>query len=254
MMRWLLGSLLLVLGSDSRESRALRVCADPAGLPFSSTDERGFENAIARIVASEMNANVQYTWWASRRGFFRNTLNANRCDVVIGVPKGIDQARTTHPYYRSTFAFVTRRDQNLADLESIDDPRLHSLRIGVPLAGDDGANPTPVHALARRGIVDVRGFPLYAELGRATPAAAEAVRNGEIDVAILWGPVAGSVASTLVVTPIREESDAGRPFAFSIAMGVRRRDTALAAELDAAMEKRRADIDAVLRDAGVPRL
>jgi mxaJ protein len=158
----------------------------------------------------------------------------------------------TKPYYRSTFAFVTRKDRDLKDLRSIDDPRLETLTIGVPLAGDDGANPAPVHALARRGIVRLRGFPLYAEIGRTVPAAAEAVTNGELDVAILWGPVAGSVASKLVVTPIAEDSDDGLPFAFDIAMGVRRDDKELAAQLDGILTKKKAAIDAVLRRAGVP--
>lgn len=253
---WIFGLAMLALGSDGGANvpppRKLRICADPAGLPFSNESKEGYENRIAEIVARELGAKVEYTWWAFRRGFFRNTLSANRCDVIVGVPKGIDMARTTRPYYRSTFAFVTRRDRGLADLRSIDDPRLRTLKIGVPLAGDDGANPAPVHALARRGIVDLRGFPLYAEIGRATPAAAEAVEKGELDVAILWGPVAGASPASLVVTPIAEESDDGLPFAFSIAMGVRRRDRALAAELDGALSRRKDEIDDVLRRARVP--
>jgi mxaJ protein len=244
--------LLLLLGADAgADAKTLRVCADPAGMPFSNEKREGFENEIAEIVAAEMGAKVEYTWWTLRRGFFRNTLNAHKCDVVISVPKGIDMARTTKPYYRSTFAFITRRSDPLGDLTSIDDPRLKTLKIGVPLAGDDGANPAPAHALSRRGIA-MRGFPLYAEIGRTVPAAAEAVLNGELDVAILWGPVAGSVRSKLVVTPIAEESDDGIPFAFNMAMGVRRQDKELAEQLDGILVKKKDAIDTVLRRAGVP--
>ena len=237
--------------------RVLRVCADPAGLPFSSERRDGFENEVASLLARELGARLEYTWWVQRRGFFRNTLTASRCDVVIGAPKGLDLARTTRPWYRSTYAFVTRADSGLADLRSIDDPRLRTLRIGVPLAGDDGANPPPVHALARRGIIEqVRGFHLYAEVGREVPAAIEAVAKSELDVAILWGPVAGAGAKRagvpLVVTPVAEPRDGEQPFTFAIAMATRRADTALAAELDAFITRRRDALDAILARAGVP--
>lgn len=236
----------------------LRVCADPAGLPASNEKGEGFENRIAEIVAKELNRRVEYTWWAQRRGFLRSTLNAGTCDVVIGVPVGLDMVRTTKPYWRSTFAFVTRKSADLGGLTSIGDARLRTLRIGVPLAGDDGANPAPIHALAKRGITSVRGFPLYAEIGRTMPAAAEEVAKGTLDVAILWGPVAGAAVKKssvpLVAIPVAEESDEGRPFAFSMAMGVRKRDEDLARALDAAIEKQKEAITKVLRDAGVPLL
>jgi len=132
--------------------KVLRVCADPAGLPYSNDKREGFENRIAEVVAKELGARLEYTWWAQRRGFLRNTLNAGTCDVVIAMPVGVDMLRTTRPYYRSTFAFVTRKNAGLGDLRSFDDARLKKLQIGVPLAGDDGANPAPVHALGRRGL------------------------------------------------------------------------------------------------------
>lgn len=243
-------------GDGAPGERVLRVCADPAGLPYSNEKKEGFENRIAELVAKELGARLEYTWWAQRRGFFKNTLNAGTCDVVIGVPVGLDMARTTRPYYRSTFAFVSRKERGLGDLRSIDDARLRSLHIGIPLAGDDGANPAPAHALARRGIVQsIRGFPLYGELGRTMPAAAEAVAKGEIDVAILWGPVAGSAAKrapALVVVPVAEERDGETPFAFSIAMAVRKNDAALARELDVVLEKKHDAVTAIVREAGVP--
>lgn len=243
--------------AGARPARVLRVCADPAGLPYSNEAGEGFENEVARLLARDLDARLDTTWWAMRRGFFRNTLSAGVCDVVIGVPEGLDLARTTAPWYRSTFAFVSRRESGLADLDSIDDPRLRGLRIGVPLAGDDGANPAPIHALARRGIVDgVRGFPLYAELGRSVPAAIEALQRREIDVAVLWGPIAGAGAkragSDLVVRPLRERRDGAQPFAFSIAMATRKDDAALAAELDAFIVRRRDRLRAILAAAGVP--
>jgi mxaJ protein len=149
-----------------------------------------------------------------------------------------------------------RRDSRFVDLRSIDDERLRTARIGVPVVGDDGANPGPVHALSRRGIVDgVVGFPLYAEHGREVPAIVDAVADGRVDVGIVWGPIAAHGAKkrgSVVVTPIAEREDAGIPFAFAMAMGVRRSDKDLAADLDRALDARRKDIDIALREAEVP--
>jgi len=239
--------------------RTLRVCADPANLPFSNDKEQGYENEVAKVVAKELGAKLEYTWFVQRRGFFRNTLNAGTCDVVIGAPKGLDMARTTKPWFRSTFALVTRKDRHLEDLRSIDDPRLRTMTIGVPLVGDDDANPPPIHALAKRGVVTgIRGYHLYGEIGREVPAAIEAVEKGDVDVAILWGPVAGAGArkakTPLVVTPLAEETDGDLPFAFSFAMATRKRDAALAKELDQVIDRRGDALRAILRSRGVPLL
>ncbi|WP_394845994.1 quinoprotein dehydrogenase-associated putative ABC transporter substrate-binding protein [Pendulispora brunnea] len=260
----LLAAAIGVLAGDARTAgkepaRVLRVCADPANLPMSNQEGQGYENRVAALVARELHAELAYTWWAQRRGFFRNTLNAGTCDVVMAVPSGLDMARTTRPYFRSTFAFVTRRSDSMDDLRSIDDPRLRTMRIGVPLAGDDGGNPAPVHALARRGIVDgLVGFSLWGEYRRELPSAVEALQRGEVDVAILWGPVAGwgakRSAVPLNVVPVEEERDERVPFAFSMSMAVRRKDVALARELDAVIERAGMQLTNILHDAGVPLL
>ncbi|MDB4943359.1 MAG: quinoprotein dehydrogenase-associated probable transporter substrate-binding protein [Labilithrix sp.] len=255
----LVGALVAGHAHAGAPAPALRVCADPAGLPYSNDHTQGFENRIADILARALGTRVEYTWWAQRRGFLRNSLNAGTCDVVIGAPVGLDMLRTTHPYYRSTFAFVTRRSHRLGDLASIDDPRLATLRIGVPLAGDDGANPAPVHALSRRGITaGLRGFPLYGELGRRMPAAGEALLKDEIDVALLWGPVAGAAVreghGELTLVPLREENDGPLPFTFAIAVGVRKKDQELAARIDAALTAEHEAIARVLREANIPQL
>jgi ABC-type amino acid transport substrate-binding protein len=99
--------------STKSERTSLRVCADPNNLPFSNDRLEGFENRIASLVARDLKTEVQYTWWAQRRGFFRNTLRAGACDLVMGVPSSFELALTTSPYYRSTYVFVYRRDRHL---------------------------------------------------------------------------------------------------------------------------------------------
>jgi mxaJ protein len=141
--------------SEARPQRHLRVCADPNNLPFSNRQLEGFENRIADLLAREMNATVDYTWWAQRRGFIRNTLKAGDCDVVIGLPMVSEMALTTKPYYRSTYVFVYRQDKGL-NVRSFDDPILRKIKIGVHLIGDDFANTPPAHALTARGIIQCR--------------------------------------------------------------------------------------------------
>jgi mxaJ protein len=241
--------------------QALRVCADPNNLPFSNRRGEGFENHIAELVAHELHQPLQYTWWAQRRGFVRNTLKAGTCDVIIGVPSRYDLTATTRPYYRSTYVFVTRSGSG-ADVRSLDDPRLRNVTIGVQLIGDDFANTPPAHALARRGIVqNVRGYTVYGDYRQPNPPAriVDAVAHGDIDVAIVWGPLAGYFATRepvpLRVTPlVPQQALPALPFTFDISMGVRRADSALQARLNDILAARRPAIDSILRSYGVPRV
>ncbi|HUF36280.1 MAG TPA: substrate-binding domain-containing protein [Gemmatimonadales bacterium] len=238
----------------------LRVCADPNNLPFSNERREGFENRIAELLAEELGARLSYAWSPQWRGFVRKTLDAGRCDVLMGVPSGFDRALPTRAYYRSTYVFVSRESDG-PPIRSLDDSALRRLRVGVHLIGDDYTNTPPAHALAARGIVDnVVGFPIYGDYGAPNPPArlVEAVAAGEIDVAIVWGPFAGYFAGRqpvpLRVTPVAPEVDpGGLTFAFEIALGVRKGDEALRADLDGALERRGADIRRILDRYGVPR-
>jgi mxaJ protein len=240
-------------------SSVLRVCADPNNMPFSNAKEEGFENKLAGLLGAALRLNVEYTWWAQHRGFIRNTLNAGTCDVVIGVPALLDTVETTRPYYRSTYVFVSRTDRQLG-IASLRDERLRSLKIGVQLVGDDGFNTPPAHAIAAQGITaNVTGYTLYGDYDTANPPAriVTAVTNGDVDVAAVWGPLAGYFARQsevpLTVTPI-EDNDEFAPlmFTFDIAMGVRKGDSALRERLDAVIAREQPAIAALLRSYGVP--
>lgn len=237
---------------------ALRVCADPNNLPFSNERGEGFENRLATLIAGELGRRVEYTWWAQRRGFVRNTLRAGACDLIPGIPSGLEALATTAPYYRSTYVFVTRPELG-PPIESFDDPRLRRVTVGVHLIGDDYNNPPPVVALARRGIVrNVRGYTIYGDYRQPNPPARliDAVTRGEVDVAVVWGPLGGYFggrSAGLRVTPVREaDAGIGVPFVFAIAMGVRADDSLLAREVGAVLARRAPEVRRILEEYGVP--
>jgi len=255
--------LSLVLGAgvaSNASARELRVCADPNNLPFSNDSREGFENKIVEIVARELGATVSYVWWAQRRGFIRNTLKAGLCDVIPGTPHDLDMLQTTVPYYRSSYVFLTRSGG--PQVTSFADPLLRKVKVGVQLIGDDGANSPPVHALATRGIVGhLTGYPVYGDYSLPNPSSniISAVAAGDIDVAIVWGPLAGYFASrqtpALRLVPVSPQMDGpSLPMSYDISMGVRRKDDELRGEIDKALVKHRPEIDAILDQYGVPRL
>jgi mxaJ protein len=241
--------------------KELRVCADPNNLPFSNQKGEGFENELAEMMAREMGAKLRYTWWAQRRGFIRSTLKAGECDVVMGVPSSMDMVLATRPYYRSTYVFLYRKDSGL-DVHSFDDPVLRKLRIGVQLVGDDYANTPPAHALGKRGIVgNVRGYTLYGDYSQPNPPAriVDAVANREVDLAVVWGPLAGYFARRakvpLEIVPVSPQIDLPfLPFVFDISMGVRRGDTTTMRRVERILVRRRPTVDSILERYGVPRV
>jgi len=238
----------------------LTVCADPNNLPFSNQAEQGFENKIAALIAKDLGIGLTYVWWAQRRGYVRNTLGSDMCDLWPGVAKGVDMMATTAPYYRSTYVFVTRADRPLQGL-SFDDSRLKRLRIGVQMVGNDAMNTPPTHALAARGITDnVHGYMLYGNYVEPNPPAKiiDGVAKGDIDVAIAWGPMAGYFAKIspvkLRIEPVNPTSDADQwPMRYAIAMGVRKGQTEFKAKIDEILQKEQPAIARILSDYGVPR-
>lgn len=252
----LVSSALLAGPQDPKQ---LRVCADPDNLPFSNERQEGFENRIAQFLAQEMQATLKYTWWPQRRGFLRNTLQARSCDVLIGVPKGYDPVITTTPYYRTTYVLVYRQDRDRG-VRSLDDTVLRHLKIAVNLIGDDYQNPPPAQALAARGVVgNLVGFGTFYNAEQRPQTIIDAVARGDVDIAIVWGPLAGYFAPKesvpLAFVPLPDSVDrTGLPMAYDIAMGVRRSDRALGQQLNDIIARRQSEIARILDEYHVPTL
>jgi len=247
--------------ASNQARRQFRVCADPNNMPFSNRGEEGFENRIAQVIAREIHSSVSYTWWPQRRGFIRNTLKAGECDAILGMPSTIDMALATKPYYRSSYVFVSLRDKALG-VSSFDDVRLKSLRIGVHVIGDDYAATPPAEALIRRKLAgNLVGFSIYGDYSESTPPARiiDAVQRGNVDVAIVWGPLAGYYAKRssvpLEVVPVSPRIDLPfLPLVYDIAIGVRPEDTALRDEIESILDRKQEEIGKILDEYGVPRV
>lgn len=235
----------------------IRVCADPDNMPLSNQKGEGFEQKIAELIAKEWNAKVEYAWWPVRRGFFARALNGRYCDIAIQAPALFDMAGVTRPYFRSGYVFVTRKDSGL-DIKSLADPRLKKLKIGVNLLNSDAENTPPAMALSQYGVVgNLVGFSTFYTDTERPESIINAVADKTIDVAIVWGPLAGYFAKRsavpLSVVPLAEkDSLSNTPFRFNIGMGVRRRDRALRDSLQTVLDRKDPEIQAILKEYSIP--
>jgi quinoprotein dehydrogenase-associated probable ABC transporter substrate-binding protein len=231
----------------------LRVCADPNNLPFSNQSEEGFENRVARVVAEELHLPVSYYWFPQIVGFVRNTLRARQCDLVMGTVAGDDIMQTTNPYYYSTYVMVVRTDRGLS-FDGMTDPKLATMRLGVV-----GGTP-PSDLLVRHGLMaNTKPYALTVDTRYESPAheLVKDVVSGEIDVGLIWGPIAGYYIKRdslpLRMTALHGEADSAR-MDYRIAMGVRANEPEWRRRINAIILKRQSDFTAILREYGIPLL
>ncbi len=239
--------------SEAVDRSSLRVCADPANLPFSNRAGEGFENKIAELLAAELGVPVRYTWYPQATGFVRQTLMARKCDVVIGISLGFELLQNTNPYYRSSYALVYRADSGLS-ATSLDDPGLKAVRLGVV------AGTPPSSLMAKHGLLGrVRPYQLVADTRFDHPAKQmiDDVAAGEVDVGVLWGPIAGYYAKQhnpkLSVVPLETRAGEVR-MDYRITMGIRFNEPNWKHELNDLIKTKQPEINAILSDYGVPLL
>jgi len=246
------------------ERQALRVCQDPNNLPFSNVKGEGIENKIAELFGKALGLPVTYYSFPQRLAFIRNTLKFKlpgedyACDIVIGVPAGYDQVSVTKPYYRSTYALVFPKGKGMDQVASVEDflkldaAKLSTLRIGIydRSPASDWLNK---HQLVEQGVpykimnADPDQYP--GEIIEKDLAA------GKLDVAIVWGPIAGYFAQrvktpALAVVPMKSEP--GVKFDYQMAMGVRYGEREWKQQIEGLIESKRSEIQAILKEYGVP--
>lgn len=233
---------------------AFRVCADTDNLPYSNNKQEGFENKIAELLAKDLGKRLEYQFWVDRFGFIRNTINAKRCDVIIGTVAGNDALLTSKPYYRSGYVFVYKKDSGLK-ITDWDSPDLKKVTIGLV-----GMTP-PSRPLADKGLLDnARPYRLWRDLNKPPSEMVDDVVSGKIDVAIVWGPIAGYYAKQakvpLEIVPAPEYeavNEHGKEY-WNIALGVRKRDKERLAVIQRVLDKRQADILKIMDEYGIVHL
>jgi quinoprotein dehydrogenase-associated probable ABC transporter substrate-binding protein len=245
--------LAAVTDHEARSTDYLTVCGDPNNLPFSNDRYEGFENKIAQLIADELGRTLHYRWWPQTVGFVRNTLRVRLCDMIMGITSVNELVQNTNPYYRSVYTLVQRTDADPL-IRSLDDPLLKERRIGVV------AGTPPATLLTRYGLMNnVRSYQRTVDTRLYSPAvdAVKEVANGDLDVAIVWGPIAGYAASrqdvALTITTLPPQVDSV-PLAFSVSMGIRHRESQWKHDLNALLERLAPKIHAILLDYGVPLL
>lgn len=240
------GSLELV------DPNVFRACGDPRNMPFSNDKGEGFENKLAEMFATKLGKKLSYTYFPQATGFVRMTLGSFRCDVIIGFPQGDDQAQVTIPYYRTTYALIFKPGSGLDGVTTIDDPKLKDKRIGVV------AKTPPSTIMAMDGLLaHVKSYPLFIDTRADSSAQAmiDDLKKGNIDVGILWGPMAGYYARQsdppLTVVPLLKET-AGAPLMFRIGMAVRPSDQEWKRTLNRLIMENQSEINKLLISYNIP--
>lgn len=236
------------------DPHVLRVCADPRNLPFSDVAGEGFENKLAELLARKLGKTLDYTFYPGATGFVRNTLNAHRCDVVMGMPQGDDLVQVTNPYYRTSYVLVARKGSALEAVETLEDSRLQGKRLGI-IAGTPPATNLAINAL----LGNVKSYPLVVDTRYDAPSHEMIVdlEADRIDAAILWGPIGGYYAKKskipLGVTPLVKETNGPR-LVFRLGMGVRHTDQEWKRLLNKIIAENADEIRGILMGFGVPLL
>lgn len=238
---------------EGRNTAFLTVCGDANNLPFSNDRMQGFENRIAELIAQHLQRPLRYRWWPQSMGFVRNTLNARLCDLVLGVTSVNEMVQNSNPYYRSVYSLVQRADAP-TPIASLRDPALQGLRLGVV------AGTPPATLLTRYGLMpQTRPYQRTVDTRHFNPAtqAVEDVARGEIDVAVIWGPIAGYVAAQqtppLRVTPLAAKDD-GVELAFNVSMGLRHREKQWKHEVNGLIDELRPQMQQILLEYQIPLL
>jgi quinoprotein dehydrogenase-associated probable ABC transporter substrate-binding protein len=242
---------------------SLRVCADGYNLPYSNKELQGFDNRIAQMLADELGIPVEYYWFPQRIGFSRNTIKkVNQetgkffCDLAMSVPEHTDFLKPTKPYWSSIEVMVYRDGEGL-NFKTIEDIAKtiksgKDLRIGIFDRG------VATKKLLELGLGEnIEYFQMMTGDARVNAGriVEDALANGDIDVALLWGPIGSYYASVssvpMVVQPLNE---LGEAFIFSFSMATRYQDKSWNKLLNKFITKRQADIDAIIAEYNFPSL
>ena len=234
------------------DPKEFKVCADPDNMPYSTQKGEGFENKIAEVLAKDLGKTLTYEFWLDRQGYLRNTINAQRCDVIIGMGSDVDNLRTSKPYYRSGYVFVYRKSSNY----NIKDWDSEDLKKGI--IGIVGQSPPTIPLNDHNLMANARPYRLQRDLNLPPSFIVDDLIAGKIDIAIVWGPIGGYFAKQskepLVVVPVPEYKSVnvkGKE-EWNISVAVRKKDKERMEMIQGALDRNQAKIIKILDDYGIP--
>jgi mxaJ protein len=236
------------------DEKEFRVCADPDNMPYSTQKGEGFENKIAEVLAKDLGKDLTYEFWLDRQGYLRNTINAQRCDVIIGMGSDVDSLRNSKPYYRSGYVFIYRKSSNY-NIKDWDSEDLKKSIIGIV-----GQSPPTIPLNDHNLMANARPYRLQRDLNLPPSFIVDDLIAGKIDVAVVWGPIGGYFAKQskepLVVVPVPEyqtQNIKGKE-EWNISVAVRKKDKDRMAMIQAALDRNQAKIMKILDDYGIPHM
>jgi mxaJ protein len=229
-----------------------KVCADQDNLPYSNNKMEGFENKIAEVLANDLGKKLTYQFWYDRMGFYRNTINAKKCDVIMGTTPDNDALRTSKPYYRSGHVFIYKKDSGLK-ITDWDSPDLKKSTIGIV-----GQSPATIPLNDHGLMANARPYRMQRDLNLPPSYLVDDVIKGDIDVAIVWGPIGGYFAKqskvpleVVVIPEYEHENVKGKEF-WNISIGVRKADKERIALIQGALDRNKDKIQQILDEYGIP--
>jgi mxaJ protein len=239
------------------DQKEFKVCADPENMPYSNQKGEGFENKIAELLAKDLGKELTYEFWLDRQGFLRNTINAQRCDVIMGMGSDVDNLRTSKPYYRSGYVFVYRKSSNY-NIKDWDSPDLRKGIIGIV-----GESPPTIPLRDHDLMGNAHPYRIQRDLNFPPSLMIDDLVAGKNDIAIIWGPIGGYFAKQskepLVVVPIPEFKSERNSFdtqkgksEFNISVAVRKKDKERMEMIQGALDRNQSKIMKILDDYGIP--
>ncbi|HEX7915505.1 quinoprotein dehydrogenase-associated putative ABC transporter substrate-binding protein [Rudaea sp.] len=235
--------------------KSLTVCADPGNMPLSNQKGEGFQNKIAQVLGKELGTGVSYYWRPSiERGLMRTTLSEGNCDLWMDMAADTEGAIVTAPLYRSTFVLAYRKDKGFGKFQSLNEPRLQNLRIGVfqmsaarqALSQHGIMTNTVVQYISHNGDLVEQNQPSWQ---------VKQVVDGKLDIAAAWGPMAGyyqTIKKAPIVLQPMNTIDDTVPLEFSMTLATARGRPEIRTAVERAMRARKNEIRQILVDYGVP--
>lgn len=242
---------------EAVDTENLRVCADPANLPFSNDKSEGYENEIADLIGEKLNIPVVYDYMPQVIGYVRETLNKKKCDIIIGITGSNDLVLNTVPYMRWSYAMVFLKDNGI-DVDRPDHPQLADLRIGAV------AGTPPTFILQRYNLMSkVRPYnltfdPRVAVIGETM---IDDLIDGLVDINFMSAPIAshylhkkGYDKDKFVLIPLETTDQGWGRMDFYTTMGVRDGETDWKKKLNKFIKDNQKQINTILVKHNIPTL